>query len=350
MLHSIQALRAIAASAVALYHCVIWLHQSLGVSLPNTTYIAGLGASGVHIFFVVSGFIMMWTNQDNNGDWTRFLRKRFSRVYPSYWLVACIGIPLALLTGRAIPDQATIWIGSVLLLPNGASALIDVGWTLAYEVYFYAIFAVLIALRIPLLQRVIWLSVLFLISAAIGVFWSPSSETAFGLPRLMTSALLLEFAAGALLGMMATRPRPLPAWQGAAMVVVALLGFAASLVLDYHRYPAVVLWGVPSFFLVAGVVVLERNKRGLKLFHGLSPLGDSSYALYLLHAILIPALVYMLPTSSNLNYLIFMTLVIVLFLINLAVAHLYYLKVETLLIKTSNAALTRTHAAFTRNT
>ncbi len=341
MLHSIQALRAIAASIVTLFHCVFWLHQSFGVSFPNTTYIAGLGASGVHIFFVISGFIMMWTNQDNSGNWRKFLRKRFSRIYPSYWLVALIGILLAILTGRMLPDQLTIWIGFVLLLPKGASAIIDVGWTLAYEVYFYIIFAVLIALRVSLQQRVIWLGAIFLVSTTIGVFWKPPSGIAFGLPKLITSGLLLEFAAGAVIGLFAIRSSPVPAWQGAVMVLAAILGFAVSVAVDYHAYPAIVLWGAPSILLVAGLVMLERSGWGLKLFRKLSPLGDSSYALYLIHAILIPVLVHFLPTYSSLNYLIFLAFVALLYLVNIAVAHLYYLKIETLLIRNTNNILNR---------
>lgn len=283
----------------------------------------------------------MWTNQNNIGNWGEFLRKRFSRIYPSYWLVALIGILLAILTGRMLPDQLTIWIGSVLLLPKGASAIIDVGWTLAYEVYFYIVFTVLVALRVSLQQRVIWLCVIFLVSTTIGVFWNPPSGIAFGLPKLMTSGLLLEFATGAVIGLFAIYSSPVPTWQGAVMVLAAILGFAISVAVDYHAYPAIVHWGAPSTLLVAGLVILERNGWGLKLFRKLSPLGDSSYALYLIHTILIPVLVYSLPTYSNLRYLTFLAFVALLYLVNLAVAHLYYLKIETLLIRGSNNILHR---------
>ncbi|MDA7965825.1 acyltransferase [Ruegeria sp.] len=341
MLHSIQALRAIAAAGVTYYHCVIWLHQGFEVSFPAMTYSAGLGAAGVHIFFVVSGFIMMWTNQDCAGDWTSFLRKRFSRIYPSYWLVAFASIPLALLINRPLPTQPELWLGTILLLPKGASALIDVGWTLAYEVYFYSVFALLIALRIPLFQRVIFLGLLFTLSIALGLFWQPAESSAFGLPSLMTNGLLLEFSAGAFLGWAATRPLPFRVWHGAVLVVAALLGFGFSLAIGYDRHSAVLLWGAPSVFLVAGAVILERNRQARALFQALSPLGDSSYALYLIHAVLIPVIVFFIPPFADLSFPAFLALVGLLLVFNLILSHMYYLAIETRLIRASNSWLSR---------
>lgn len=243
--------------------------------------------------------------------------------------------------GRSLPDQPELWFGAILLLPKGASALIDVGWTLAYEVYFYAIFALLIALRIPLFPRVFCLGVFFVLSIALGIFWKPADDTVFGLPRLMTNGLLLEFAAGAFLGWAATRRFATPTWLGGFLVGAAILGFGLSLAIGYETFPVVVLWGVPSVLLVAGVVILENNGWGAKAFRFLSQLGDSSYALYLIHAVLIPVITHYSPSYSDLSYPVFMGLVALLLAFNLAISHAYYLRVETRLVRVTNRMLSR---------
>ncbi len=341
MLHSIQALRAIAASAVALFHSIVLLNDALGLSFIKLTYTAGLGAAGVHIFFVVSGFIMMWTNQDTKRDWRSFLRKRFSRIYPSYWLIAALSIPLTLLIGQTLPGDIEAWIGSILLLPKGASAIIFVGWTLAYEVYFYIVFAALISLGLPLIQRAICMTVFFGASIFAGMIWPLPADLLFGMPKLATNTLLLEFVAGAWIGWAAIRGIKVSTGLAALMIVAGLAGFAASLWLDYNKYPAVILWGVPSILLVSGFVALEIRGLGHRLFRGLSGLGDSSYALYLIHAVLIPAFVFLLPISAPLSLVPFLALSLTIYAITLALSHLYFLGVETKLVRMSNLLFAR---------
>ncbi|WP_420585790.1 acyltransferase family protein [Ruegeria sp.] len=341
MLHSIQALRAIAAAAVALLHCLNFLPGSLGFSFPTTFYISGIGAAGIHIFFVVSGFIMVWTNRDGKSDWRIFLRRRFSRIYPSYWFLAALSIPIAILLGKKLPQSFEMWLGSVLLLPKGSSALIFVGWTLAYEIYFYLLFTIVLALGLSALNRVIWLSVFFAASVALGNFWSIPAGDFFGIPKLITSPLLLEFAAGAWLGWIASRGFNMSPKSAAGLIIAALIGFSASIWVDYQNYPLVILWGIPSVFLVFGCVALEKEGHGDRFFRWLSPLGDSSYALYLIHAILIPVIIACIPSFDHLSFPTYLTLSFAMFLVIVVLSHLYFLYVETRLIRISNQYLSK---------
>ncbi|WP_170350115.1 acyltransferase family protein [Ruegeria atlantica] len=339
MLYSIQALRAIAASAVALRHSVYFVDISSTDAFPVSNYISGLGSAGVHIFFVVSGFIMMWTNQDSSSNWRSFLRKRFSRIYPSYWLIAALSIPAALYLGAQLPDTAEKWFGAFFLLPEGASSLIFVGWTLAYEVYFYLLFALALALGLPAFYRVLWLTVFFVASIFVGVFLIPPSMGFMGIPKLVTSVLLLEFAAGAWIGWMATRGLKATVSSASAMILIAAAGFGLSLWLGYKQYPSVILWGIPSILLVIGCISLEARGVGQRFFRWLSPLGDSSYALYLIHAILIPLLMAFIPQLDDLSLFAFLTLSFAIFLINILISHLYFLYVERRLVRLSNQLL-----------
>jgi peptidoglycan/LPS O-acetylase OafA/YrhL len=75
---------------------------------------------------------------------------------------------------------------------------------------------------------------------------------------------------------------------------LALIGgvllFVAGLSFGYDRIPSVICWGIPSVMLVSALVFAELN--GLTINHRLAKLGDSSYSLYLVHAILLNGIFY----------------------------------------------------------
>lgn len=61
-LHAIQAVRFLAALLVVGYHANIFADQHIARAADSVSMVlASIGRSGVHIFFVISGFIMMFT-------------------------------------------------------------------------------------------------------------------------------------------------------------------------------------------------------------------------------------------------------------------------------------------------
>lgn len=156
---SVQVMRGLAAVAVAIYHTHLVLAQpefggvaALGSSVLGS--VASRGWLGVNFFFVLSGFIIMFAHVDDVGKPDRlgnYLWKRFSRVYPVYWvfltlfLVAAykgIGHPnFSWSTPNILSAYALVELAEPLSLP------LQVAWTLFYEVTFYAVFAVLVLNR-----------------------------------------------------------------------------------------------------------------------------------------------------------------------------------------------------------
>src|SRR5687767_843929 len=66
--HSIQLLRAIAAMLVVLFHGQQAFSKHIAqATSPIESYLFGFGAVGVHIFFVISGFIMVFTSRFPRG-------------------------------------------------------------------------------------------------------------------------------------------------------------------------------------------------------------------------------------------------------------------------------------------
>ncbi len=158
----IDALRGIACVAVLLHHLDYpTLDPQLRQMLPRAVLtVAGLGAGGVEIFFVISGFVIAYSLRDfvpSVPSCTRFVVRRQVRLDPTYW---CVLIPTFVLTylGRhlahsenGVPGVGTL-AANLFYLQNvlGTPQVLGVAWTLCLEVQFYLAFLVLICLSAPL--------------------------------------------------------------------------------------------------------------------------------------------------------------------------------------------------------
>jgi exopolysaccharide production protein ExoZ len=127
-LKSIQILRAAAALGVLLDHAGRWL---------DVAPIVDIGAAGVDLFFVISGFIMVYTSErlfGQTGAPQRFLARRIIRIVPLYWTLTAFA---ALVLFGFGPNT----LGSYLFIPTHRGPILTVGWTLNYEMMFYSLFA-----------------------------------------------------------------------------------------------------------------------------------------------------------------------------------------------------------------
>ena len=282
---SIQFLRFVAASLVVLSHSMLAANDfSDGGVSRSTLYFANFGGSGVHIFFVISGFIMVYTSFLGGGTEFQsevFLMRRFIRIYPIYWVYAALYMLLheTLLGsyGLSVPDI----IKSLLLFPGYSPSIIGPGWTLSFEVYFYISFGLFMSLG--LLRGLSFMTLFFAASILIG--------SAFGFENaalhVVTDTLLIEFLAGAWIGyLFVTGVRISDMWSN-VFLALALVGFVGGFAYGYHRFPSILMWGLPSALLISGAVFKERGGRLPRIVQRCSFLGDSSYSLYLIHILLL---------------------------------------------------------------
>lgn len=174
--YNVQVLRATAALMVVVYH---GLHNQKIVY--DCDAVGRPLASGVDVFFVVSGFVMVYvTSQRAVTPWA-FLRDRMIRIYPVYWLVTLLLVLLTLTGFKPVGVHA--WdvedlVSSLALWPSmradgQPTPIVSVAWTLIYEMLFYFVFAASLVLRAPLL-RVSAISVLFSAVVVLGRIFSMS--------------------------------------------------------------------------------------------------------------------------------------------------------------------------------
>ena len=294
---SIQVLRGFAAVSVILYHMLIIEKKYAGGDhyLPD---IFRIGQSGVDLFFVISGFIMVTIINKGKREYAprEFLTHRFSRIYPNYWFYFLITFAVYLLQPslvNASQGGRFNFFRSFFLIPSETLPLVLIAWSLIYEVYFYLVFSFLLRfdqLRM-LIGLLIWL--LFLMNANIFIH-TPASP----LLALILSPYSIEFILGAFAAMIVSTAfvRHLPV----LLLELSVAGIVLSLPLLYNSFyspngPAgnlfqqTVIFGLAYSLLVIAMVALEQRDK-LKFFPFLVRIGDISYSMYLSHLLILGAI------------------------------------------------------------
>jgi len=302
---SIQVLRGLAALLVVLYH-LRFSEQLMSDAEPLLPSFFKMGAVGVDLFFVISGFIMVTVTEKKIGTpgaAPEFLYSRFSRVFPIYWLFTSAILALGLFKPSLLNVPiGSIWsiVQSYLLIPQGTFPILKVGWTLIHELYFYLVFAffLLWARRFLVWELAAWMVV---VVAGSLLFWDNPPQRA-GPVDVLLNPLTLEFISGCAIALLVRNKKFLPGLFPLMFGLVWLLGvgladihlnasFLASLKENWQR---ALFYGVPSAAIVYGMVCLEKS-RGKVLLPSFEKLGDASYSLYLIHLFILSALVKLWP-------------------------------------------------------
>jgi exopolysaccharide production protein ExoZ len=276
VLISIQALRVLAALAVVAYHALQWGDGGFE-----------LGRAGVDVFFVISGLIMWRVTAGRAPIPRAFLWRRLTRVAPLYWLTTLGVLGVASIWPGFLPEVRPGWTHLALSLafiphldPRGLPfPTLPPGWTLTYEAAFYLIFAAALLGRRQWRGRLVTGGLAAL--ASLGFLIPP-------LYYLGANPMLLQFAAGAGIGLAAERRRTPSARVAALMILAAPCLWLAEQALGWFtELWRPLLWGVPATLLVAGALGLELAGvlKGLPAIfkRGAVSFGDASYAIYILH-------------------------------------------------------------------
>jgi exopolysaccharide production protein ExoZ len=180
----VQALRALAASAVVIGHSATY---GL-IAAPDA--IAVLGYSGVDVFFVISGFIICRVATRANGSAWSFLGKRYWRIFPLYWIVLAFSVAINAAGVSTSPEwmQWRPGLEYVFLLTT-ENRFVPPAWTLGFELYFYS--AVALILLIARNRFYPTLAVWLFVQAGSAALFGQSSGP-------LSNVLVLEFGFGCL--------------------------------------------------------------------------------------------------------------------------------------------------------
>jgi exopolysaccharide production protein ExoZ len=275
LVFAIQYLRALASLMV------VWHHARAQLTYVKNFFPSESGNSGVDLFFVISGFIMVVTTSKKQVSARSFLLRRVVRVVPLYWLITLSVVTLALVTPQVLRStdiSAPHVIQSLLFIPHLSPTHLGTtwpvlvpGWTLNFEMFFYVLFAATLLLNSR--SRFAALMVLLVGLVLCGLLSAPLSSP---ISSTYTSPLLLEFLVGASLGLLWAADQVIrSSWVAALGLVV---GFALLLWRDAPYAPLAQIIG--SGLIVAGALSPRFREWQSSL---LLALGNASYSIYLTH-------------------------------------------------------------------
>ncbi len=280
----IQLLRFFAALAVAASHAQIfsyWIARTRGLHVEQPSF---PGGAGVDVFFVISGFIMVYTMRSrvgNAGARRAFLKRRIIRIVPLYWLVTT---GLAVWGWRYGPsfDFPTL-VTSFFFIPYPSYAAsgrivpyLEPGWTLNFEMLFYLLFAG--AMTSGAGGTVKRCSFAIAVLVLVGSMWTMHE------PALLfwTSPISLEFCAGMLIAL--AHPRVTlgaPVRTALAMAAVGALYYGPPIaVLGLQSLQRTVAYGIPA---IAIVIAVALGPMKIPMRRLAQAAGEMSYSLYLIH-------------------------------------------------------------------
>lgn len=272
-LAELDALRGVAVLMVLVFHYT----TRFGQLFPEAGWGQfAFGAYGVHLFFVISGFVIIMT-LDRSERPMDFLVARFSRLYPAFWTAVLLtSLVLWLARGPLEPPSLGRIAANLTMVHEffGVPSVDGVYWTLEVELLFYALaLAVFCAGMLPRAHVVIagWLALSALL------FYSPvGAARGWPFAGMVSRLLILEyapfFAAGILFYRIHRR-------QGSDGWNYGLI--AAALALIFLKWPLMV-----ALMVALACAVLWKVGRGgiaALRFRPLVFFGTISYSLYLVH-------------------------------------------------------------------
>jgi exopolysaccharide production protein ExoZ len=286
-----QMLRCLAASEVVFAHGM-W---AFGVVKGNTGWFSRasflLGDTGVLSFFVLSGFLMTRQFSNGFGSWRNavpFLFRRAVRIVPMYWIATLLEYRAARYANIPHLKQQTLL--ALVFLPDIYNKpmyypLLQQGWTLNFEVFFYILFAfcLLIPRRtgLPLLATILLLLAWLNFTHAVG-----GSGPLATIANYYASVMLVPFVGG--IGLALAEERILRKSTFRFPVAPALFILIPVLVLPWVTWP---FWNGWYALLRCGIaigivwlcVLAKPTAEGA--FQRISTsLGDASYSTYLFHS------------------------------------------------------------------
>lgn len=347
-LPSLTGLRFLAAMSVFLFHTSLlsspsgpmnpFADQDVANAYGSVFGIAGF--TGVSFFFVLSGFVLTWSNRP--GEPVRsFLRRRAVKIYPNHVVMWAISL---LLFGWATGSPAAILPNLLLIHDYFPQPFINLSvntpsWSLCAEILFYLSFPFLIGRlrRIPEKNLWFWAAAMvagtfavalinrFLVPAGGGAPISSLSNLQFWFGYLFPPPRMFEFVLGVLLALLVRAGK----WPRIGIVPSALLlltGYTAGIFVPVF-YGFVAMTIVPIGLVIASVASADVHGRSTP-FRGRvwDWLGRVSFAFYLCQGVTIFHVRPLLPGTFSTG--VGILVLIGLFAITLIGGWLLYSRVE----------------------
>lgn len=248
------------------------------LGLANIPY-----SGGVDFFFVLSGFMIYYVYHRSLGNREKalpFLKNRLIRIYPTYWVVLTLLLPIYFIFpqfGRGYETNFWVIIKSYLLVPQDHSPILSAAWSLVYTVLFYLIFSVFIVLKKKnsLFTALIWIVVTIFVATDV-LF--PESL----IMNYFFSYTLIKFALGCLVAHFVLKYK---FKYGIIVALIGIIGFPLTWINYIHQFADIHLslgYTISSVMIVLGLSSIDLNTT-ISIPKIMDRLSSASYSTFLVN-------------------------------------------------------------------
>lgn len=273
-LANIQYLRGIAALMVCGFHTQLWLNNSLTEKLGSELF--PNGEYGVEIFFIISGFIMIYTTRNYDpllakDNFLFFMKKRIVRIMPLYTILTFAWIFLF------VPDFNFNYVNliklvkSLFFIPYKGFPILYLGWTLNYEMLFYLIFALSFLFKKYRIHALIFVFILQIISQQFNFTGV--------IARFLSNFVVSFFFIGIISGLVVQKVQiPMYFSKIKYLSYLLLILVHLEIITISNHFFLLIFIGINCFVIITSDFATQE-----KVFKPLFILGNISFSLYLIH-------------------------------------------------------------------
>lgn len=315
----------------------------------------GNGLSGVDIFFILSGFIIVYsTRKKEVNDTLSFSIRRIFRIYPLLIVCCCVYyiVNTQFLTYATVENFRTLLISIIPLninwnedAPFFAYNLLYPAWTITYEIGFYILFGLsmffshkyrtiicsgMIIIVVSFTQYYVNGNIPFSGDVSAGLF---TDNWLLGYTNVITSPMMYEFVIGMFLSEIFINingSKSIKMILSKYSLQILWISCGISIILFIIQRPyghGLNGFGVMAMILIASLLIYECCNITPKI-KTLYFLGEISYSLYLIHAVVLALFLYYKSDLAEIGvtggFSVFFSLVI----ISIAASYPIYIFIE----------------------
>jgi peptidoglycan/LPS O-acetylase OafA/YrhL len=283
--NEIDLLRAVACFAVVAFHFFSrgpLVGELSGLDFSTIDMVARYGYLGVHLFFIISGFVILMSTQ--NVSARNFLSSRAARLYPTLWAGATLTAVTAwLMPGERFDVSLTQYFANLTMVPTwiGSEYLDGSYWSLAFEVNFYLM--MFLAMRLNLTRHIVPLFGAWLVVSLVNAI-----RPMYPVQVVFAANWAPLFVAGGLFYLARTQSWSLPrvALLVASFALAQYYGYEEAMKLNSRAgnspvSPFVVAASITSFYAIFFLISLGRLS--MPSFHAVHIAGLLTYPIYVIH-------------------------------------------------------------------
>lgn len=271
-IYELDVFRGLAAISVVLFHYTSHYKSYVDESIV-LTFRFDYGWLGVHLFFMISGFVIYMTLSKTERP-IQFIHSRFTRLFPAYWAAVILTFVIV-----QLGNLQSIKVSSVEALVNltmlqelfGARHVDYVYWTLFVELLFYIYSA-----TAYFLLKKIKIEYILIFWLALQAIYLVAEHYHIAFPWKITKYFILQyihlFAAGIVFYKI---------YSDKIFLLNRTLILASVIVLQFASFGWLPGISVLIFYLMFYLLIMD--KLAIIKNEGLIWLGNISYCLYLLH-------------------------------------------------------------------